>query len=72
MSKPAPGDYWSKQTLRFWFMNEDRARAAYATLNVQAGACTACGDCEPRCPYDLPIVAKLDNAHYKLTAEPRA
>jgi predicted aldo/keto reductase-like oxidoreductase len=66
-----PGDYLMRQALRFWFMNEERARTAYANLEVQADACTDCGDCEPRCPYDLPIVSKLDNAHYKLTAEPR-
>jgi predicted aldo/keto reductase-like oxidoreductase len=66
-----PGDYLMRQTLRFWFMNEARARAAYASIKIQANACTDCGDCEPRCPYELPIVSKLDNAHYKLTAEPR-
>lgn len=65
-----PGDYWMRQTLRFWFMNERRARSAYASLRVQADACIDCGDCEPRCSYHLPIVAKLDNAHYKLTVEP--
>lgn len=62
-----PGDYWMRQTLRFWFMNEERARAAYAALDIKADACTQCGECEPRCPYDLPIVAKLEHAHYKLT-----
>jgi predicted aldo/keto reductase-like oxidoreductase len=62
-----PGDYWMRQTLRFWFMNEARARAAYAALDIKADACTQCGECEPRCPYDLSIVAKLEHAHYKLT-----
>ena len=66
-----PGDFWMRQALRFWFMNEDRARAAYATLETKADACTNCGECEPRCPYHLPIVDKLQNVHYKLTAEPR-
>ncbi len=66
-----PGDYLMRQTLRFWFINEERAREAYAGVKTQADACTDCGDCEPRCPYGLPIVFKLDNAHYKLTAEPR-
>lgn len=66
-----PGDYLMRQTLRFWFMNEARARAAYAALEIKADACTDCGDCEPRCPYELPIVAKLRHAHYKLTVEPR-
>ena len=66
-----PGDFWMRQALRFWFMNEDRARAAYADLEIKADACTDCGECEPRCPYGLPIVSKLANVHYKLTVEPR-
>ena len=52
-------------------LNEERARAAYADLEVKADACTDCGECEPRCPYRLPIAAKLRHAHYKLTTEPR-
>jgi predicted aldo/keto reductase-like oxidoreductase len=66
-----PGDYWMRQSLRFWFMNEGRAREAYGALKVKADACTDCGECEPRCPYKLPIVDKLRKAHYKLTVEPR-
>ena len=66
-----PGDYLMRQMLRFWFMNEGRARAAYADLEVKANACTDCGECEPRCPYGLSIVSKLQHAHYKLTVEPR-
>jgi len=66
-----PGDYALRNTLRFWFSNEERARAAYAALEVKASACTDCGECEPRCPYHLAIVAKLRHAHYKLTVEPR-
>jgi predicted aldo/keto reductase-like oxidoreductase len=65
-----PGDYWLRQTLRYWFMNEQRARAAYAALDLRADACTKCGECEPRCPYGLPIISKLERTHYKLTAEP--
>jgi predicted aldo/keto reductase-like oxidoreductase len=66
-----PGDYLMRQALRFWFMNEERARAAYAALDIKADACTECGECEPRCPYQLSIIAKLRHAHYKLTAAPR-
>jgi predicted aldo/keto reductase-like oxidoreductase len=61
------GDYWLRTGLRFWFGNEERAQAAYATLPVKADACTDCGECEPRCPYHLPIVHKLGIAHEKLT-----
>jgi predicted aldo/keto reductase-like oxidoreductase len=66
-----PGDYLMRQVLRFWFQNQDRARAVYETLRIKADACTECGECEPRCPYHLAIIAKLRNAHYKLTAERR-
>jgi predicted aldo/keto reductase-like oxidoreductase len=61
------GDYMLRTALRFWFDNEERARAAYAALPVKADACTDCGECEPRCPYHLPIVSKLGIAHDKLT-----
>ena len=27
----------------------------YATIPVKAGACVECGECETRCPYNLPI-----------------
>ena len=66
-----PGDYALRNTLRFWFMNEERARAAYADEGIKASACTDCGECEPRCPYHLAIVAKQRHAHYKLTVEPK-
>ncbi len=62
-----PGDYLMRRTLSAWFQNEERARAAYAELPVKADACTDCGECEPRCPYHLPIVDKLRHVHYKLT-----
>jgi predicted aldo/keto reductase-like oxidoreductase len=62
-----PGDYWLRTALRFWFDNQERARTAYAALPVKADACTDCGECEPRCPYHLPIVAKLRHTHDKLT-----
>lgn len=66
-----PGDYLMRQVLRFWFQNEARARTAYESLTIKIAACTKCGECEPRCPYKLPIIDKLRNAHYKLTAERR-
>jgi len=62
-----PADYWLRNSLRFWFENQDRARAAYANLPVKADACTDCDECEARCPYGLPIASKLRHAHYKLT-----
>jgi hypothetical protein len=65
-----PGDFALRSRLRFWFENQKRARAAYTSVIVKADACTNCGDCEPRCPYRLPIVRKLRHTHYKLTGMP--
>ena len=62
-----PADYWLRNSLRFWFENQDRARATYAALPVKADACTDCGECEPRCPYHLPIADKLHHVLYKLS-----
>jgi predicted aldo/keto reductase-like oxidoreductase len=62
-----PGDYMLRIGLRFWYDNQERAKAAYAELPVKADACTNCGECEPRCPYHLPIVAKLRHTHDKLS-----
>ena len=65
-----PADFALRNRLRFWFDNQERARAAYAGVAVKADACTNCGDCEPRCPYKLPIVSKLRHTHYKLAGAP--
>ena len=40
----------------------DWARERYATLAVKADACIECGECEPRCPYHLPIREKMKKA----------
>lgn len=41
--------YLSRYGLEKW------ARERYESLPVKAGACIECGECEPRCPYQLPI-----------------
>jgi len=64
-----PGDYWLRNSLRFWFDNQDRAREAYGDLPVKAVACTDCRVCELRCPYHLPVTVKLRHAHYKLSGD---
>ena len=35
------------------------AKDRYNSLTVKADACVECGECEPRCPYHLPIREKL-------------
>ena len=36
--------------------------AHYKAMDVTAGACIACGDCEPRCPFDVPIIERMEAA----------
>lgn len=43
------GGYLERYGLADW------AKARYAGLPKKAGDCIACGACEPRCPYGLPI-----------------
>ena len=42
---------------------KDVAQADYAELDVCAAECIECGDCEERCPYELPIIEMLREAH---------
>ncbi len=44
---------------------EDWARSRYATMAVKASACIECGECETRCPYNLPIREMLKDAARK-------
>ncbi|MCW4045787.1 MAG: aldo/keto reductase [Candidatus Bathyarchaeota archaeon] len=42
------------------------AKKLYASLEVKAERCTECGECEPKCPYALPIISMLGNAEKDL------
>ncbi len=34
----------------------------YLALPVKASACIRCGKCEKRCPFDVPVISKMDQA----------
>ncbi len=34
----------------------------YEAMDATAGACIACGECEPRCPFDVPIIERMGAA----------
>ena len=40
----------------------ETVREHYAVLPHRAGACVACGACEKRCPFSVPIIANLKRA----------
>jgi predicted aldo/keto reductase-like oxidoreductase len=37
-------------------------------VEVKASECKECGSCEEKCPYELPIIEKLKQAHELLAA----
>jgi len=39
------------------------AKKLYKGLEVNAVGCTECSECEPKCPYNLPIMSMLKDAH---------
>jgi len=47
---------------------KDWAIGRYRMVEVKADNCVECGQCESKCPYDIPIIEKLKEAHSLLTA----
>lgn len=52
--------YYTRYNLQDW------AVSRYSAMKVKAGDCIECGDCEPRCPYDLPIIKMLKRVESNL------
>ena len=42
---------------------EEWARGRYSMVEVKADSCERCGECEEKCPYDLPVMDLLEEAH---------
>jgi uncharacterized protein len=65
---PCPQDIDIAAILRFHTLHttyglKNWAKKLYSGLEVDATNCTECGACEPKCPYNLPIMSLLKNAH---------
>jgi predicted aldo/keto reductase-like oxidoreductase len=52
-----------------WFGNREWAKARYAEMDRQVPGDVDCSDAEQRCPFHLPITAKLKWVHQKLTGQ---
>ncbi len=52
---------YERYGLREW------AKKLYSGLDTKADKCTGCGECEPKCPYKLPIKDKLRKALKELS-----
>ena len=52
--------YYTRYNLQDW------AVSRYKAMDVRAAHCIECGDCEPRCPYDLPIIKMLKRVESNL------
>jgi predicted aldo/keto reductase-like oxidoreductase len=57
-----------REGLNDWFSNRDYARAAYAALGKHVPPDADLSDAEERCPYGLPVAAKLKWVADKLTS----
>lgn len=48
--------YWTRYGLQQWAVDR------YKPLGVKASECTGCGECEAKCPYQLPVREMLKSA----------
>ncbi len=53
--------YYTRYNLQDW------ARDRYQSTKIKADACIECGECEERCPYNLPIRRMLADAAARLS-----
>lgn len=49
--------YYSRYDMKSW------ARERYGMIKPNVEACTECGDCESKCPFNLKVCEKLKQAH---------
>jgi predicted aldo/keto reductase-like oxidoreductase len=68
---PCPQNLEIAAILRFHALSafyglKDWAKKLYRGLEVGVDNCTKCGECKPRCPYQLPILSMLQKAQMDL------
>ena len=55
------------QTYHTFHGIKDWTRQVYDKLSTKVDSCTRCGECEPKCPYKLPIIKMLLQTEKTLT-----
>lgn len=55
--------YFSRYNMSEWATNR------YQSLKINAGDCLQCGQCELKCPYELPIMEMLKEVHQNLAKD---
>jgi predicted aldo/keto reductase-like oxidoreductase len=62
--QPCPADIDIGRVFKLYdiasFELTDDLKARYNEFDVLASACTQCGDCEERCPFDVQIIEKME------------
>ena len=72
---PCPQNVNIPAALRFHSFYEtyglkEWAKKLYSGLEVKADKCSGCGECEPKCPYNLSIQKKLQKSHQDMQKLP--
>ena len=68
---PCPENLNIAAILRFYALYscyglKNWAKKLYNGLEVKADKCTSCEECEPKCPYNLPVTSMIKEANKKL------
>jgi len=68
---PCPDDIDIPTVLRFdryltYYGLKDWARRFYQKLPTKVNSCSKCGECETKCPYNLPVIKMLEKANRRL------
>ena len=66
---PVPSIMQIVDELRAFSYEWPRLRRAYQGLPKDVSLCTQCGRCQAACPFDLPVMERLQRAHQRLSGE---